>query len=77
MAKFKMPWRSVKKDGLPKDSGIYLTYDTESPNWASAVSYSANHKLFNCRDEYTKRQAHSLAFEVTHWIPLEEVIPDD
>lgn len=76
MAKFKMPWRSAKKDGLPKESGDYLVCD-ENAYWMTKICYSAKHKLFNCRDWYSEKQAHKVAIPVTYWIPIEEVIPDD
>lgn len=60
------------EDRLPEKSGRYLTYN--SFQITNCYDYSVVHKMWNCLDWMTKRQAKHLEIgSVKYWMPILEV----
>lgn len=66
-------WRSVKKDGLPDKSGIYLIYRAKR-NYCTHLQYSAKHRAFN---SYDAEKEATCALSVDYWCPIDEILPEE
>ena len=56
---------------LPKESGEYLCYVSDSKDWI-VLQFSSRHGLFNAFDDWTKKEAKKTAIHITYWAALPE-----
>lgn len=70
-------WRSVEKDGLPKEScEVLISY----PHGMMIVSYSDRYKCFNAHDSIPidlVERTRATFSDVTHWAPISEISPEE
>lgn len=68
MKRIAMDWHEVATEGLPDESGWYMTLSQCGlPNY---LPYSRRYRMFNTRDNESADEAYDTAIECTYWAEI-------